>query len=326
MDDPELRRAINGHLPDDSQLWLTDELVDLQPGIFDALDKEHLRVESKRDSFKQFLGMYLVWALSPFVSNKLHKAMLNDMGVKGSDRSRRISTCSRTVSEVMPLVGWKVLADMLGENKLLTRQVFRLVVNAIVKFLGTYSASLELEAAAITSHLRFNVMNLSLTWSLLDGIYAFVPVESAHGSFFERYRRAARASAVVYKASLRRPHQNVYHMTGVSREPVYRLLVTREIGVKLSFQAPPLVHPEHPIAVPLATLGPLVATRILSLLYLVFMFDERFVSIETRINNMPARRDAQQIKYRDGARHRIRFSPTSNVVVSIPQISLGGRI
>lgn len=276
LDDPELRRAINGHLPDDSQLWITDELVDLQPGIFDALDKEHLRVESKRDSFKQFLGMYLVWALSPFVSNELYKAMLNDMGVKGSGRSRQISTCTRTVSEVMPLVSWKVLADMLGENKLLTRQVFRLVANGIVKFLGTYSDSLELETAAITSHLRFNVMNLSLTWPLLDGLYAFVPVESGHGSYFDRYRRAARAAAALYKASLRRPRQNVYHMTGVATEAVYRLLVTREVYVDSSFLAPPLVQRDHPVAVPLATLGPLVASCILPLLRLVFEFDNQF--------------------------------------------------
>lgn len=58
LDDPELRRAINGHLPDDSQLWVTDEVVDLQPGMFDALDKGHLRIDGKRDRFKQFLALH----------------------------------------------------------------------------------------------------------------------------------------------------------------------------------------------------------------------------------------------------------------------------
>ncbi|KAH9377913.1 hypothetical protein HPB48_000879 [Haemaphysalis longicornis] len=220
--------------------------------------------------------MYLVWALSPFVSESLHKDMLNDMGVKGSDGIRKFTICYRSVSEVMPLVSWKVQADMLGDNELLARHVFHLAERSIVKVLGTYNDSLALETALITSHLRFNAMNMSMTWPMLDRIYAFVPVESTQGSYFDRYRRAARAAAALYKASLRRPRQNVYHMTGVATEAVYRLLVTREVYVDSSFLAPPLVQRDHPVAVPLATLGSLVASRILPLLRLVFEFDNHF--------------------------------------------------
>ncbi|KAL3248177.1 hypothetical protein MRX96_056590 [Rhipicephalus microplus] len=79
MSDPDLRRAVNGYLPDDSQLWPVDEIVNMQPEFFSRLDATHLRKTGYQERFKLFLGAYVVWALSPMVSTYLTNSMLADM-------------------------------------------------------------------------------------------------------------------------------------------------------------------------------------------------------------------------------------------------------
>ncbi|KAH7944716.1 hypothetical protein HPB51_028569 [Rhipicephalus microplus] len=52
MSDPDLRRAVNGYLPDDSQLWPIDEIVNMQPEFFSRLDATHLCKTGYQERFK----------------------------------------------------------------------------------------------------------------------------------------------------------------------------------------------------------------------------------------------------------------------------------
>ncbi|KAK8764689.1 hypothetical protein V5799_032706 [Amblyomma americanum] len=276
LSDPELRRAVDGHLPDDSQLWADDSIVDLQPGIFDALDDTYLKVEKNQERFKLFLGAYLVWALSPFLSSHLDSAMLDEMGRQGSSLARKARDCLETVDHVMPLVSWKLQAQMLHDVHF-AWGILHAVTYSLIDVLARYSDSLSAAAVALTGHLKINSLNMSSTWPMLDKIYDFVPVETINGSYFGRYRRAARAAALVYKQSLRAPRQNVYHMPTVSREPVYRLLVTREVPVTHAHLVPPLSQPGHPLAVPITVVGLPMACYILALLYFMLFYSDQFV-------------------------------------------------
>ncbi|KAK8774672.1 hypothetical protein V5799_010795 [Amblyomma americanum] len=44
LSDPDLRKAINGHLPDDSQLWPTDDIVNLHHVLFSQLDSAYFNL------------------------------------------------------------------------------------------------------------------------------------------------------------------------------------------------------------------------------------------------------------------------------------------
>ncbi|KAL1441586.1 hypothetical protein MTO96_008549 [Rhipicephalus appendiculatus] len=229
LSDAELRRAINGHLPDDSQLWTDDEVVDLHPGVFESIDEMYLRVDGQRERFKQFLGAYLVWTLSPFVSSQLDKAMIADMGRVDSAQARRSRECFETISHVMPLVSWKLQSDLVGDVRFVWG-VFHSVVRALRHFIASYNEWMDARIAETTAQLKVNALNMSSTWTMLDRMYAFVPGGAKKGTcYFDRYRRIARAAASLHKQSLRAPRQNTYHLPGVSHEINYRLLVTREV-------------------------------------------------------------------------------------------------
>ncbi|KAL1441585.1 hypothetical protein MTO96_008548 [Rhipicephalus appendiculatus] len=228
LSDAELRRAINGHLPDDSQLWTDDEVVDLHPGVFESIDEMYLRVDGQRERFKQFLGAYLVWTLSPFVSSQLDKAMIADMGRVDSAQARRSRECFETISHVMPLVSWKLQNDLVGDVRFVWG-VLHSVVHSLRHFIASYNEWMDARIAATTAHLKVNALNMSSTWAMLDIMYAFVPGGDKKGSYFDRYRRIAHAAASLHKQSLRAPRQNTYHLPGVSHEINYRLLVTREV-------------------------------------------------------------------------------------------------
>ncbi|KAH8029280.1 hypothetical protein HPB51_024705 [Rhipicephalus microplus] len=87
LTDSDLRRALNGYLPDDSQFWPEDEIVNLQPDFFLNLDSTYLSLSSNQESFKLFLGAYAVWLLSPIASGYLRgeigqdaRSLLDDVG------------------------------------------------------------------------------------------------------------------------------------------------------------------------------------------------------------------------------------------------------
>ncbi|KAL1419578.1 hypothetical protein MTO96_025315 [Rhipicephalus appendiculatus] len=56
LTDSDLRRALNRYLPDDSQFWPEEEIVNLQPEFFLNLDSTYLSLSSNKESFKLFLG------------------------------------------------------------------------------------------------------------------------------------------------------------------------------------------------------------------------------------------------------------------------------
>ncbi|XP_065311288.1 uncharacterized protein [Dermacentor albipictus] len=275
LSDPELRRAINGHLPDDSQLWADDEVVDLHPGIFDSIDESYLRVDGHRERFKLFLGAYLVWTLSPFLSSHLHKAMLADMGRVDSALARRSRQCFETISHVMPLASWTLQADLVGDTRF-AWSVVGFILRALNHYVTSYSQSAGAAVASTTAYMKINALNMSSTWPMLDKVYAFVPGETINGSYFDRYRRVAHAAVLRNKQSLRSPRQNIYHLPGVSHEIVYRLLVAREVPVSYASLSPPLSVPGHALAVPLATVGIPATNHVLALLYMDLYSDHHF--------------------------------------------------
>ncbi|KAH7934681.1 hypothetical protein HPB51_028952 [Rhipicephalus microplus] len=111
MSDPDLRRAVNGYLPDDSQLWPIDEIVNMQPEFFSRLDATHLCKTGYQERFKLFLGAYVVWALSPMVSTYLTNSMLADMNRLSTADDYRFSKCIEAMEALMPLVNWQLHRD-----------------------------------------------------------------------------------------------------------------------------------------------------------------------------------------------------------------------
>ncbi|KAL3214734.1 hypothetical protein MRX96_034713 [Rhipicephalus microplus] len=278
--DAELRRAVNGHLPDDSQLWADDEVVNLHPGVFESIDEMYLRVHGQRERFKLFLGAYLVWTLCPFVSSQLHEAMIADMGRVESSYARRSRECFETITHVMPLVSWKLQNDMVGDVHFVWGVVHS-VVHALRHFIASYNEQIGAHMAETTAHLKINAFNMSSTWTMLDMMYAFIPGGAKKGNYFERYRQIARAAATLYKQSLHAPRHNTYHLPGVSHEPNYRLLVTREVPVSYAKMAPPLSVTGQPLAVPLAIIGIPATAEVLTLFYLTVFTNDRFEKYST---------------------------------------------
>ncbi|KAK8764670.1 hypothetical protein V5799_032724 [Amblyomma americanum] len=275
LSDYDLRLAINGHLPDDSQLWIDDTIVDMQPGLFSAIDKKHLRDDAALRRFKLYLGAYLVWAVSPVLASHLDHAMHVDMGHQLPALKRKTRDCLASVSHLMPLVIWKVQSDYV-KNQSRAWHVLSLLVRSAVKIIRAYSAELAAQATEATSHLAINALNMTVTWSTLDQIYDFIPADAGNGSYFDHYRRAAQAAMRVWKKSLRRPQLSFYHLPGTAREAAYRILVIREVTISFAYLVPPMMVPDHPLAVSLATMGTQMASDVQVLLQTILLYDDQF--------------------------------------------------
>ncbi|KAL1426462.1 hypothetical protein MTO96_003461 [Rhipicephalus appendiculatus] len=167
LSDPDLRTAINGHLPDESQLWPEDEIVVLQPEFVAKLDADHLSNGLYQESFKLFLGAYVVWALSPLVSGRLTTRMLVDMGGRRSVAYHRLSKCMQALEIMMPLVKWQLHRDA-QKDLWPTWTVTRLSARSMVSFLATYGGGTKAFAGAILSQLGANAFNMTNTWEALD--------------------------------------------------------------------------------------------------------------------------------------------------------------
>ncbi|KAK8770398.1 hypothetical protein V5799_013137 [Amblyomma americanum] len=107
LSEPELRRAVNGHLPDDSPLWPVDEMVNLHPELYAQVYSELFnRSSESQERFNLFLGAYVGWALTPMVSSYLTNGMLVDMGRERSLHDYSFFKCMEALEMVMPVVKW----------------------------------------------------------------------------------------------------------------------------------------------------------------------------------------------------------------------------
>lgn len=273
LSDPEIRRAINGHLPDDSQLWPQDEIMTVQPVLFSEFDNAFLATAAARSSFKLFVGAYVVWLLSPYTSGYLTQAMLGDLGVAHTMETHIMDHCFESVTMLMPLVLWKLMADSVTSGTL-PYDAMRMVKASLTRVISTYGENQKTHIDETMRRLSINAHNQSLTWDLLNKAYANIQVEF-HGDYFVMMRRASESSVLFFKGSLKHPSNNIIHIPGVSNLYMYRMLVARELVVRSHFLVPPLTVPGYPRQVVAAVLGTSISLHILTLIDLVFFHNDR---------------------------------------------------
>ncbi|XP_077492248.1 neprilysin-11-like [Amblyomma americanum] len=284
LSDPDLRRAINGHLPDDSQLWHTDDIVNLHPVLFAQLDSAYFNRSGYQEPFQLFLGAYVVWALSPMVSTYLTNSLLEDMGYKRRQEYHRFVKCVEALEWVMPLVKWH-MHKAAQKNATPTWKIVRWSKETVHGFAKSYSESLGEKVRAILERIAANAFNMTRSWTMLDQAYSYLPNDT-DASLFELYQRAARTTVAFFKRSLRRPRHTIYHVPGIASLGFYRLLVIREVTVYPFLVSPPLYESTRPMAVVSALAGTLVTKQLSGLLRLYFYYNSRY----ERHHNLPSRR------------------------------------
>ncbi|KAL1475228.1 hypothetical protein MTO96_020034 [Rhipicephalus appendiculatus] len=272
--DSELRRALNGHLPDDSQLWPEDDIVNLQPELFDKLNATHFSDRKLTEGFKLFLGAYVVWLLSPFVSRYLTAAMMADMGVPSFAAAYLRYKCMQAVELTLPLAKWKAEYGTMGD-KASTWGMLRLSCQAFDEAGRVYGQAFRSVFAAVTKRVLSNAYNMSLPWGLLDAEYAHVPYDKKARSL-ELFLRSWRVTIDMLKKSMRRPRHLALHPPGIASYYLYRNLVAREVVVSNYLRSPPLLQPWYPFAVNAALVGTVMAKQLVLIGYFVFYFDEHY--------------------------------------------------
>ncbi|KAH7975846.1 hypothetical protein HPB52_006191 [Rhipicephalus sanguineus] len=276
MNDFELRRAVNGHLPDDSQLWLDDEIVNLQPLLYRALNETHF--SGNAESFMLYLGAYAVWWLSPYASRYLTAAMLADMGWAGTWNSHRRAKCLEALGSVMPLARSNFYQDAQGD-KSLTWTMQRLTVQSVSRLGKVIGEAFGRTFNILASRVYSNAYNMTLTWGLLDQVYAQVHLDGGNG-FFDLYLRACRLSVAVFKQSMRRPRNILSHAPGIADVRFYRNLVMREVVVQNNFVSEIQTDSRHMLSMLSALVGTEICEQLLAIVYFLVQYDDSFTPIE----------------------------------------------
>ncbi|KAL1423856.1 hypothetical protein MTO96_020771 [Rhipicephalus appendiculatus] len=271
LSDPDLRRAINGHLPDDSQLWPEDRIINLQPEFFAKLDEKHLKRTASQERFKLFLGAYVVWALSPLISNYMTSSLMADMGLGNSEDEYRFFRCAEALEMLMPLVLWRLSNEAQGDRTP-TWDVLRLSMHSFGAWMSSYGGALEHRMKSLSSRLAANAFNMSFTWEMLDNAYSYFP-NYTDTSFFDLYKSAAHASSSFFTRSLRRPANSIYHMPGIAAIELYRLLVGREVVIYQYLTSSPLYETWHPAAVISAVAGTRSSRKVFILLWFLIFYN-----------------------------------------------------
>ncbi|KAK8757053.1 hypothetical protein V5799_000242, partial [Amblyomma americanum] len=274
LDDPELRQAINAHLPDDSQRWPEDEIVNMQPKLFDELNATHLSDARFTEGFKLFLGAYVVWVLSPFVSRYLTESMLDDIGWANTELIHRYDKCLEALELLMPLAKWKIEHDTQGD-RINTWRMLQLSVLASKDMQRVYGAAFHRLFSAVARRVSSNAHNMTITWKLLDRAYAYVRVDTKAG-FFDAFLGALSSGVDLLKKLMRKPQPILLHAPGISSLHEYRILVAREVIVENFHATPPLYDARHPLAVHAAILGTMICKQLAILARFLLFYNERF--------------------------------------------------
>ncbi|CAN7937402.1 unnamed protein product, partial [Ixodes hexagonus] len=275
--DGELRRAINGHLPDNSQLWRADEIVNLQPKLFEHFDKVFMQTAPSRQMFKLYIGAFIVWDLSPLAYRYLAIQMLADMQNSAFQEEYVARRCLGALKQILPLVLWKVNKDLV-KDKPVAFQELTLVKEAVTRHGLKYGEDIASQFAESTKQVMVNAFNWTTSSALLDKTYDFFNV-TLSGHFFNIFLEASSTITAYFKSSLLRPQHNIVHLQGVSEIKVYRMLALREVSLKSYFLAPPMALPTHPIHVKAAIIGTELASNIIMAIKYIFFYNESFKRI-----------------------------------------------
>ncbi|KAH9372397.1 hypothetical protein HPB48_019969 [Haemaphysalis longicornis] len=271
--DRELRQALNGHLPDESQFWPQDEILNMHPYLFDELNRTHLTQDGLRERFYLFLGAYVVWAMSPFTSSYLTSSMLADMGRAATYSHHRILQCNSALLFLMPLVKWKAHHDARHDETVIWKML-RLSILSFVQLSKIYGNTFRNDVLAMTARLSANAFNMTIGWRELNRLYAHQPNVTKE-AFFVWYRSASRASATFLKTALHRPSPRTYHTPGMSTNAFYRIAVIREVIVENYLVALALSDPRYTLPVLAATAGIFICVQILTLIRVTLFYDDR---------------------------------------------------
>ncbi|KAH6926586.1 hypothetical protein HPB50_019827 [Hyalomma asiaticum] len=275
LTDSDIRRALNGYLPDDSQFWPEDEILNLQPSFFTNLDGTYLSLGANQERFKLFLGAYAVWLLSPIASDYLTSSLLDDLGQTKAEASYRYFKCFEALESIMPLVRFQ-LHRAAHDDIDRVRNIAHLSMRSFSKCLGSYGESVQKHASTVLSQLGLNAFNMTITWRMLDGTYAYLRSGRKVPSFFDLYRKAAMATASYFARSLRRPGNSIFHVPGISTIQQYRLLVNREVVMKYFLTTSPLYGTWEPATVLSALFATLMSMQLASYIRFVMYYSNRF--------------------------------------------------
>ncbi|XP_054924909.1 uncharacterized protein [Dermacentor andersoni] len=272
MDDFELRRAVNGYLPDDSQLWPDDDIVNMQPELFHELNQTQFTENA--ESFRLYLGAYAVWRLSPFASHYLTAALLGNMGWAGALKSHRLAKCLEALESIMPLVMWKLHDDTQGDRTIgWTMQ--QLTAKSVSKLQRVTGHAFGRTFNTATRRVSNNAYNMTLTWGVLDQAYAHVRPRSYSG-LFDMYLQACRLSVNVSKQSMRRPRNIMLHAPGIAGVILYRNLVAREVVVESFRLAAAPADSPHLLPVLAAFVGTEICKQLLTIARFLLRYDGSF--------------------------------------------------
>ncbi|CAN7937398.1 unnamed protein product [Ixodes hexagonus] len=296
LSDGELRRAINGHLPDNSQLWRVDAIVNLQSELFQHFDMAFMQTVPSRQTLKLYIGAFIVWDLSALAYRYLTTHMLADMQNSEFEVEYVARRCLEAMMQVLPLVAWKVDMDLV-KDKPIVFQELELVKEAVRRYGLKYGEDVASQFADSSKQFMVNAFNSSATSALLDKAYDFLNI-TLSGHFFQIFLNATSTVTAYFKNSLLRPQHNIVHLQGVSEINVYRVMALREATVKSYRLVPPMTLPTHPIHVKAALIASELASDILLAINYILLHDNDFNVIDvTGLKSTGLQRFLQDLEY-----------------------------
>ncbi|KAL1472275.1 hypothetical protein MTO96_039448, partial [Rhipicephalus appendiculatus] len=165
LNDSDMRLAINSELPDDSQLWYDDAVVNLQPRLYREFEREQLWADDlSRKRLKLWLGAYAVWTAAPFASRFLFFSLLDDIGKgRGARVPYVVRACVKSVDLVLPLVVWKIQTDTVPD---LTPAWTALhsVRTSMEALVAAYAPNIAVRVGSATRFMSVNALNMSASW------------------------------------------------------------------------------------------------------------------------------------------------------------------
>ncbi|KAH6922764.1 hypothetical protein HPB50_018897 [Hyalomma asiaticum] len=279
LGDAELRRALNGYLADDSQLWPGDDIVNLQPELFYELNATHFSSGNLTENFKLFLGAYVVYLLSPYASTYLTRHMLEDMDLASFEQIFQQHRCVQALEDTMPLVQWQS-EQALHDYRLHTWKILHLTTLAVVQLETLYGDAFRTYFSKAMSRVSVNAWNMTLTWDVLDSVYSYVPFDRG-AVFLDLYIKISARSISILKKSLRHTTLTVLHSPGFATLRLYRMLVAREVIVPNFLRMPPLFDLRHPLPVLVALVATVICRELIFLTRFILFYDEHF-KVKTR--------------------------------------------
>ncbi|XP_054932075.1 uncharacterized protein [Dermacentor andersoni] len=276
--DADLRRAVNRHLPDQSQEWSADVLVCLQLRKFSRF-RDELRSPEKAASLKLYLGAYLVYKMMTFASRYLTRAMMEDKGTLSAvDRYLR-AQCTDLINTALPLSVWKFQQDKIDNaSRLAIFDIYARVLRALVDVVAGHDSKIASSIAEYAHTLSLGAFNLTIKREQLEALYAFVPqlrIEKLR-SFLHLYTMVMASTLTALKDSVNALRGNLVHVPHLATSSVYRLLVAREIAIPPYALLWPMFHREYPAAVNMGLLGTLIARGLVGMVHYMFFLDNDF--------------------------------------------------